>query len=82
MCLQITEQGPTSLWKGNLANVMRYFPTQAFNFAFKSRIKGLFPLFNAMTHFWLFFLVNIVAGGISGTDGRARASGPREPPQP
>lgn len=24
-----------SFWRGNLANVIRYFPTQAFNFAFK-----------------------------------------------
>ena len=29
------EQGFASFWRGNLANVIRYFPTQAFNFAFK-----------------------------------------------
>ena len=29
------EQGMASFWRGNLANVIRYFPTQAFNFAFK-----------------------------------------------
>ena len=32
------EQGFASFWRGNLANVIRYFPTQAFNFAFKVRI--------------------------------------------
>ena len=37
------EQGVASFWRGNLANVVRYFPTQAFNFAFKDTIKGLFP---------------------------------------
>lgn len=37
------EQGLSSFWRGNLANVVRYFPTQAFNFAFKDTIKGLFP---------------------------------------
>jgi len=30
------EQGVASLWRGNLANVIRYFPTQAFSFAFKA----------------------------------------------
>jgi solute carrier family 25 (adenine nucleotide translocator) protein 4/5/6/31 len=29
------EQGFLSFWRGNLANVIRYFPTQALNFAFK-----------------------------------------------
>jgi solute carrier family 25 (adenine nucleotide translocator) protein 4/5/6/31 len=29
------EQGFAALWRGNLANVIRYFPTQALNFAFK-----------------------------------------------
>ena len=33
------EQGAASLWRGNLANVIRYFPTQAFNFAFKDTFK-------------------------------------------
>ena len=29
------EEGTGSLWRGNTANVIRYFPTQALNFAFK-----------------------------------------------
>jgi hypothetical protein len=28
------EEGLLSLWRGNTANVIRYFPTQALNFAF------------------------------------------------
>lgn len=28
------EEGLVSLWRGNTANVIRYFPTQALNFAF------------------------------------------------
>ena len=36
------EQGFASLWRGNLANVIRYFPTQALNFAFKDTYKKLF----------------------------------------
>lgn len=33
------EQGVGALWRGNAANVLRYFPTQAFNFAFKDTFK-------------------------------------------
>lgn len=29
-------------WRGNLANCLRYFPTQALNFAFKDKIKAQF----------------------------------------
>ena len=38
----VAEEGFGSLWRGNLANVIRYFPTQALNFAFKDYIKNLF----------------------------------------
>merc|ERR1712231_51501 len=27
------EQGPGAFWRGNTANIIRYFPTQALNFA-------------------------------------------------
>ena len=37
----IAEEGFGSLWRGNLANVLRYFPTQALNFAFKDYFKNL-----------------------------------------
>lgn len=33
------EQGVLAYWRGNLANVIRYFPTQALNFAFKDKYK-------------------------------------------
>ena len=46
------EQGFASFWRGNVANVMRYFPTQAFNFAFKDTIKNMFPTYSAKTDFW------------------------------
>ncbi|KAJ6289658.1 hypothetical protein OIU78_025559 [Salix suchowensis] len=36
------EEGVLSLWRGNTANVIRYFPTQALNFAFKDYFKRLF----------------------------------------
>jgi solute carrier family 25 (adenine nucleotide translocator) protein 4/5/6/31 len=35
------EQGVMSFWRGNFANVIRYFPTQALNFMFKDFYKGV-----------------------------------------
>jgi len=35
-------EGVYPFWRGNLANVLRYFPTQALNFAFKDAIKATF----------------------------------------
>ncbi|KAL3092279.1 hypothetical protein niasHT_028157 [Heterodera trifolii] len=35
-------EGFLSLWRGNLPNVIRYFPTQALNFAFKDTYKPIF----------------------------------------
>merc|ERR1719197_974776 len=37
-----SEQGVAAFWRGNLTNIIRYFPTQAFNFAFKDGIKAMF----------------------------------------
>ena len=59
------EQGFASFWRGNLANVVRYFPTQAFNFAFKDTIKAMFPHYNAKTDFWKFFATNMASGAVS-----------------
>ena len=36
------EQGVLALWRGNMSNCMRYFPTQAMNFAFKEKYQKLF----------------------------------------
>merc|ERR1719347_1833694 len=33
-------EGVYPFWRGNLANVLRYFPTQALNFAFKDTLIG------------------------------------------
>eukprot|EP00960_Hanusia_phi_P054143 762556-Hanusia_phi.AAC.5 len=60
------EQGVNSLWRGNLANVIRYFPTQAFNFAFKDFFKSIFPKYNQKTQFWPWFGVNMASGGLAG----------------
>jgi solute carrier family 25 (adenine nucleotide translocator) protein 4/5/6/31 len=61
-----SEQGMLSFWRGNFTNVIRYFPTQAFNFAFKDSIKKLFPKYDAKKEFGKFFLVNMASGGLAG----------------
>jgi len=61
-----SEQGIASFWRGNGVNVIRYFPTQAFNLAFKDAIKKLFPKYSVKTDFWKFFLVNLASGGLAG----------------
>jgi len=60
------EQGFVSLWRGNLANVIRYFPTQALNFAFKDTFKEMFMKGVKKEDFWKFALGNIAAGSAAG----------------
>ena len=62
----VREQGFTSMWRGNLANVIRYFPTQALNFAFKDTFKAYLNPFNKKTEPAKFFLGNIASGGAAG----------------
>jgi len=60
------EQGLGAFWRGNFTNVLRYFPTQAFNFAFKDTIKTLFPKADPKKEFGKFFLINMASGGLAG----------------
>jgi solute carrier family 25 (adenine nucleotide translocator) protein 4/5/6/31 len=60
------EQGFKAFWRGNLTNIIRYFPTQAFNFAFKDTIKAMFPRADKNTEFAKFFLINMASGGLAG----------------
>jgi len=61
-----SEQGVKAFWRGNLTNIIRYFPTQAFNFAFKDSIKSMFPKADKHTEFAKFFLINMASGGLAG----------------
>jgi solute carrier family 25 (adenine nucleotide translocator) protein 4/5/6/31 len=60
------EQGFKAFWRGNFTNVIRYFPTQAFNFAFKDTIKAWFPRYSPKKEFGMFFLTNMASGGLAG----------------
>ncbi|XP_072051353.1 ADP,ATP carrier protein 1-like [Amphiura filiformis] len=63
----VKEQGVGSLWRGNLANVIRYFPTQALNFAFKDKYKQLFLKgVDQKRQFWRYFAGNLASGGAAG----------------
>jgi solute carrier family 25 (adenine nucleotide translocator) protein 4/5/6/31 len=66
-CFQRTyaEEGLVSLWLGNTANVIRYFPTQALNFAFKDYFKSLFG-FKKNDGYWKWFAGNIASGASAG----------------
>ncbi|BES98105.1 ADP ATP translocase [Nesidiocoris tenuis] len=61
------EQGFTAFWRGNMANVIRYFPTQALNFAFKDKYKQIFlGGVDPKTQFWRHFAGNLASGGAAG----------------
>lgn len=61
------EQGFLAFWRGNLANVIRYFPTQALNFAFKDKYKQVFlGGVNKNEQFMRYFLGNLASGGAAG----------------
>jgi len=61
------EQGFIAFWRGNLANVIRYFPTQALNFAFKDKYKQIFlGGVDKNTQFWRYFMGNLASGGAAG----------------
>merc|ERR1712147_438854 len=55
-----------AFWRGNLANVLRYFPTQALNFAFKDTIKALFKVQKDAPQY-VKFGTNILSGGMAGS---------------
>merc|ERR1711981_894154 len=59
-------EGFLSFWRGNLANVLRYFPTQALNFAFKDTIKATFGTSKTAPQ-WQKFATNIASGGFAGS---------------
>lgn len=60
------EQGVQAFWRGNFTNIIRYFPTQAFNLAFKDSIKAAFPKYDKSKQFWSFFAVQLASGGAAG----------------
>jgi solute carrier family 25 (adenine nucleotide translocator) protein 4/5/6/31 len=61
----MSEEGVFSFWRGNMANVIRYFPTQALNFAIKPVVSRMFNV-KKSDGYWIFTLTNIISGGCAG----------------
>lgn len=62
----ISELGVSSLWRGNVANCVRYVPTAACNLMFKDTIKRIFPVYNKNTNFGMFAVTQIASGAFAG----------------
>jgi len=62
----VRDEGVLSLWRGNTTNVIRYFPTQALNFAFKDYFKALFNFSRDRDGYWRWFAGNIASGSAAG----------------
>merc|ERR1711970_1139938 len=62
----LASEGIAPFWRGNLANVIRYFPTQALNFAFKDQIEALFSVSKDASQASKLG-ANVAAGGLAGS---------------
>lgn len=58
------DEGFVSLWKGNTANVIRYFPTQALNFAFRDKFKKMFNFKKDKDGYAKWMAGNLASGGV------------------
>src|ERR1700760_993912 len=58
-------EGVMALWRGNTANVIRYFPTQALNFAFRDTYKAMFNFKKERDGYWWWMTGNLASGGVS-----------------
>ncbi len=61
----IANEGMVSLWRGNTANVIRYFPTQALNFAFRDTYKSMFAFKKDRDGYAKWMAGNLASGGVS-----------------
>lgn len=59
------DEGVVSLWRGNTANVIRYFPTQALNFAFRDTFKSMFGYKKDRDGYGWWMVGNLASGGVS-----------------
>ncbi|KAI4319778.1 hypothetical protein MLD38_033338 [Melastoma candidum] len=60
------DEGVIALWRGNTANVIRFFPKQALNFAFNGYFKRLFNFKKDKDGYWKWFAGNLASGGAAG----------------
>merc|ERR1719244_2272188 len=62
----LNNEGFASFWRGNFASVLRYFPQQALNFAFKDEIQKQFRVSKNSSNKER-FTKNILSGGCAGS---------------
>lgn len=58
------DEGVMALWRGNTANVIRYFPTQALNFAFRDKFKKMFGYKKDVDGYAKWMAGNLASGGV------------------
>ncbi|KAI8069637.1 ADP,ATP carrier protein [Gongronella butleri] len=66
----VQDEGFLALWRGNTANVIRYFPTQALNFAFRDVYKELFGRDKNRDGYAAWFVGNLASGAAAGATGQ------------
>ncbi|KAI9838006.1 MAG: hypothetical protein M1819_006160 [Sarea resinae] len=62
----MADEGVVALWRGNTANVIRYFPTQALNFAFRDTYKSMFAYKKERDGYFKWMMGNLASGGAAG----------------
>jgi solute carrier family 25 (adenine nucleotide translocator) protein 4/5/6/31 len=62
----MADEGTVALWRGNTANVIRYFPTQALNFAFRDKFKSMFGYKKDRDGYAKWMAGNLASGGAAG----------------
>jgi solute carrier family 25 (adenine nucleotide translocator) protein 4/5/6/31 len=59
-------EGPLAFWKSNFTNCLRYFPTQALNFAFKDQVKAMGLKPGKTDKGATKLAKNVISGGLAG----------------
>ncbi|TQN64297.1 ADP,ATP carrier protein [Colletotrichum shisoi] len=62
----IKAEGVLALWRSNGVNVIRYFPTQALNFAFRDTFKSIFAFKKDRDGYLKWMACNLASGGLGG----------------
>lgn len=60
----VKELGVMSLWRGNVANCIRYVPNAGQNLMLKDTIKRAFPVYNKNTEFKKFAATQVLCGSV------------------
>jgi solute carrier family 25 (adenine nucleotide translocator) protein 4/5/6/31 len=62
----IIEEGIASLWRGSTANIIRYFPQKALDFAFRDTYTAMFAFKKERDGYWWWTFGNLASGAATG----------------